>query len=73
MQLKHMNKACHSAPAEVMIMNVSGKNSQETALTFYIFIKNEFHVEVYRDRDGRKHILFASSFYKSAVFVSAHK
>ncbi len=28
-----MHKACHGTPAEVMIVNVSGKNSEEARLT----------------------------------------
>ncbi len=32
-----MHKACHSALAELMIMNVLGKNSKETALMFLSF------------------------------------
>ncbi len=34
--LKRMHKACHSTPAEVMIVNVPGKNSKEAALTLII-------------------------------------
>ncbi len=37
--LKQTHKACHSAPAEVMSVTVSGKNSKENALTIKTFGK----------------------------------
>ncbi len=37
--LKQTHKACHSAPAEVMSVTVSGKNSKENELTIKTFGK----------------------------------